>query len=108
MLFKWYVSVGYVPVDIALINVHSFQTFLKQQRATRIFRILSESILEVRFSMACRQELVDLARNVCTVGTFFIALVMTKISEPVRLAFTVAVVPSIARFLGKAPKPGKT
>lgn len=37
------------------------------------------------------------------VGTFAIAWVMTKFTEPVRLGFTLLTVPSIARFFGKAP-----
>eukprot|EP01033_Poteriospumella_lacustris_P011638 gene11638-8290_t len=35
------------------------------------------------------------------VGTFAIAWVMTKFTEPFRLAFTIATVPSVARILGK-------
>ncbi len=34
------------------------------------------------------------------VGTFAIAWVMTKFTEPLRLGFTVATVPTIARWLG--------
>ena len=37
------------------------------------------------------------------VGTFAIAWVMTKFTEPLRLAATVLTVPSIARFFGKIP-----
>jgi len=37
------------------------------------------------------------------VGTFAIAWVMTKFTEPVRAGLTIAVVPSIARFLGRVP-----
>lgn len=37
------------------------------------------------------------------VGTFAIAWVMTKVTEPVRAAITVGVVPSVARWLGRAP-----
>jgi len=37
------------------------------------------------------------------VGTFAIAWVMTKVTEPVRAGLTIAVVPSIARALGRAP-----
>lgn len=33
------------------------------------------------------------------VGTFAVAWVMTKFTEPMRLAVTVAVVPSISKFL---------
>lgn len=36
------------------------------------------------------------------VGTFAIAWVMTKFTEPLRLAVTVGIVPKIARFFGKA------
>jgi len=35
------------------------------------------------------------------VGTFAIAWVMTKFTEPLRLGFTVATVPTIARFFGR-------
>ncbi len=35
------------------------------------------------------------------VGTFAIAWVMTKFTEPLRLGFTVATLPSIARFFGR-------
>ena len=37
------------------------------------------------------------------VGTFALAWVMTKFTEPIRLGFTISVVPAIARFLGRAP-----
>ena len=37
------------------------------------------------------------------VGTFALAWVMTKFTEPLRLGFTISIVPSIARFLGRAP-----
>ena len=37
------------------------------------------------------------------VGTFAISWVMTKFTEPLRLGVTVAIVPTVARFLGKAP-----
>ena len=37
------------------------------------------------------------------VGTFALAWVMTKFTEPIRLGFTISIVPSIARFLGRAP-----
>ncbi|EEY61676.1 uncharacterized protein PITG_02010 [Phytophthora infestans T30-4] len=45
-------------------------------------------------------------------GTFLLAWIATKFTEPVRLALTIAVTPRIARFLGRAPKlppkaPGK-
>lgn len=36
------------------------------------------------------------------VGTFAIAWVMTKFTEPVRLGVTLAVLPKIARILGKS------
>lgn len=38
-----------------------------------------------------------------TVGTFAIAWVMTKFTEPLRLGFTVLVVPSVARLFGRGP-----
>ncbi|KAG6617478.1 uncharacterized protein IUM83_02390 [Phytophthora cinnamomi] len=37
-------------------------------------------------------------------GTFLLAWIATKFTEPVRLAVTLAVTPRIARFLGRAPK----
>jgi len=37
------------------------------------------------------------------VGTFAVAWVMTKFTEPVRLAVTLTIVPTISRFLGYAP-----
>ncbi|GMF32626.1 unnamed protein product [Phytophthora fragariaefolia] len=37
-------------------------------------------------------------------GTFLLAWIATKFTEPVRLAVTIAVTPRIARFLGRAPK----
>lgn len=37
------------------------------------------------------------------VGTFAIAWVMTKFTEPLRLGFTLLTVPSIARWFGKVP-----
>ncbi|KAG7385031.1 hypothetical protein PHYPSEUDO_001967 [Phytophthora pseudosyringae] len=45
-------------------------------------------------------------------GTFLLAWIATKFTEPVRLALTIAVTPRIARFFGRAPKlppkvPGK-
>ncbi|POM71703.1 membrane protein [Phytophthora palmivora] len=45
-------------------------------------------------------------------GTFLLAWIATKFTEPVRLAVTIAITPRIARFLGRAPKlppkaPGK-
>ncbi|ETK95787.1 hypothetical protein F441_01366 [Phytophthora nicotianae CJ01A1] len=45
-------------------------------------------------------------------GTFLLAWIATKFTEPVRLALTIAITPRIARFLGRAPKlppkaPGK-
>jgi hypothetical protein len=40
-------------------------------------------------------------------GTFAIAWVMTKFTEPLRLFFTIGIVPSIARTLGYAPKKEK-
>eukprot|EP00644_Phytophthora_capsici_P006978 jgi/Phyca11/526248/estExt2_fgenesh1_pm.C_PHYCAscaffold_80118 len=45
-------------------------------------------------------------------GTFLLAWIATKFTEPFRLALTIAVTPRIARFLGRAPKlppkaPGK-
>ncbi|KAK1938234.1 hypothetical protein P3T76_009384 [Phytophthora citrophthora] len=45
-------------------------------------------------------------------GTFLLAWIATKFTEPLRLALTIAVTPRIARFLGRAPKlppkaPGK-
>ena len=41
-------------------------------------------------------------------GTFAIAWVMTKFTEPLRLGFTLAIVPPIARLLGYAePKDAK-
>lgn len=36
-------------------------------------------------------------------GTFAVAWVMTKFTEPLRLGLAIAVVPSVARFLGRAP-----
>lgn len=41
------------------------------------------------------------------VGTFAIAWVMTKFTEPVRIAVAISVVPSIARFLKFAPPKSK-
>ena len=42
-------------------------------------------------------------------GSFLLAWVATKFTEPLRLALTVAATPRIARFLGRAPKlPPKT
>lgn len=38
------------------------------------------------------------------VGSFAIAWVLTKFTEPVRLGVTVVTVPAIARFFGKVPK----
>ena len=45
-------------------------------------------------------------------GSFLLAWIATKFTEPVRLALTIAMTPRIARFLGRAPKlppkkPGK-
>lgn len=37
------------------------------------------------------------------VGTFAIAWVMTKFTEPLRLGFTLLTVPSVARFFGRVP-----
>lgn len=39
-----------------------------------------------------------------TVGTFAVAWVMTKFTEPLRLGVTLAAVPKIAKFFGKGPK----
>lgn len=39
-----------------------------------------------------------------TVGTFAVAWVMTKFTEPLRLGVTLAAVPKIAQFFGKGPK----
>jgi hypothetical protein len=36
-------------------------------------------------------------------GNFALAWILTKFTEPLRLAFTVTITPSFARFLGKAP-----
>uniref|UniRef100_M4BYX8 DUF1279 domain-containing protein n=1 Tax=Hyaloperonospora arabidopsidis (strain Emoy2) TaxID=559515 RepID=M4BYX8_HYAAE len=42
-------------------------------------------------------------------GSFLLAWIATKFTEPLRLALTVAATPRIARFLGRAPKlPPKT
>ncbi|CAI5710179.1 hypothetical protein KXD40_005517 [Peronospora effusa] len=42
-------------------------------------------------------------------GSFLLAWIATKFTEPVRLALTIAMTPRIARFLGRAPKlPPKT
>lgn len=37
-------------------------------------------------------------------GTFLLAWIATKFTEPLRLALTIAVTPRIARFVGRAPK----
>lgn len=37
-------------------------------------------------------------------GTFLLAWIATKFTEPVRLALTIAITPRIARLLGRAPK----
>lgn len=37
-------------------------------------------------------------------GTFLIAWVATKFTEPLRLALTLAITPRIARLVGRAPK----
>lgn len=37
-------------------------------------------------------------------GTFLIAWIATKFTEPVRLAVTLAITPRIARFFGRAPQ----
>lgn len=41
------------------------------------------------------------------VGTFAVAWIMTKFTEPARLFFTIGIVPSIARTLGYAPPKAK-
>lgn len=38
-----------------------------------------------------------------TAGTFALAWIMTKFTEPVRLGVSVAVVPSVARAVGRVP-----
>jgi hypothetical protein len=43
----------------------------------------------------------DYIRENPRVGTFAIAWVMTKFCEPLRLGFTIATVPTIARWLGR-------
>lgn len=40
---------------------------------------------------------------VAAVGTFAVAWVMTKFTEPIRLGFTLVTVPTIARYFGKVP-----
>jgi len=41
-------------------------------------------------------------------GNFALAWILTKFTEPIRLAFTVTITPTVARFLGRAPpKPPK-
>lgn len=37
-------------------------------------------------------------------GSFLLAWIATKFTEPLRLAVTLAITPRIARFLGRAPK----
>lgn len=41
-------------------------------------------------------------------GSFVIAWVATKFTEPLRLALTIAITPRIARLVGRAPKIIKT
>ena len=46
----------------------------------------------------------DIERVDARSGTFLLAWIATKFTEPFRLALTVAVTPRIARLLGRAPK----
>nr|CCA16393.1 conserved hypothetical protein [Albugo laibachii Nc14] len=46
----------------------------------------------------------DVERVNSKTGSFVIAWVATKFTEPIRLAITLAITPRIARFLGRAPK----
>lgn len=49
-------------------------------------------------------ELMDVHRVDSKTGSFVLAWVATKFTEPLRFALTLAVTPRIARFLGRAPK----
>jgi hypothetical protein len=46
----------------------------------------------------------DLQRVNSKTGSFVIAWVATKFTEPLRLAITLAITPRIARLVGRAPK----
>ncbi|CAH0475089.1 unnamed protein product [Peronospora belbahrii] len=54
-------------------------------------------------------QYLEIERVNAKTGSFLLAWIATKFTEPVRLALTIAVTPRIARFLGRAPKlPPKT
>lgn len=46
----------------------------------------------------------DVQRVNSKTGTFLLAWVATKFTEPLRLALTLAITPRIARFVGRAPQ----
>lgn len=68
-----------------------------------------QKVCDIFESVTGSQALPNYIRDHPKVGTLAIAWVMTKFTEPIRLGFTLATVPQIARWLGRVPpKDGST
>jgi len=62
-----------------------------------------QKVCDIFESVTGSQALPSYIREHPKVGTFAIAWVMTKFTEPLRLGFTLATVPQISKWLGRVP-----
>ncbi|KAF4323030.1 hypothetical protein BBO99_00003411 [Phytophthora kernoviae] len=93
----------YVAIDQGWVRTSKRRSSREGQEES--FNLITTTNKFVKFAedMGIAQYL-EVERVNSKTGSFLLAWVATKFTEPVRLAVTLAVTPRIARFLGRAPK----
>uniref|UniRef100_H3GLJ1 DUF1279 domain-containing protein n=1 Tax=Phytophthora ramorum TaxID=164328 RepID=H3GLJ1_PHYRM len=95
----------YLAIDQGWVRTNKRTSSKGEGQSDETFNLVTTTNKFVRFAedLGIAQYL-EVERVNSKTGTFLLAWIATKFTEPVRLALTIAVTPRIARFLGRAPK----
>lgn len=100
----------YLAIDRGWVHTSKISSSTGNQQQDESFNLVTTTNRFVKLAedLGIAQYL-EVERVNAKTGSFLLAWIATKFTEPVRLALTIAMTPRIARFLGRAPKlPPKT